>query len=54
MRLIFDPFRLLLISLASWFNQHQHGVIDHLKHWANSPLPNLMAVNGQRELSSFR
>jgi len=23
MRLVFDPFRLLLVSLAGWLNQHQ-------------------------------
>ena len=31
MRLTFDPFRLLLISLAGWLNQHQRDVIDYLQ-----------------------
>ena len=26
-----DPFRLLLISLAGWMNQHQLHVIDYLR-----------------------
>jgi len=31
MGLTLDPFRLLLISLASWVNQHQRDVIDYLE-----------------------
>jgi hypothetical protein len=31
MRLAFDPFRLLLISLAGWLNEHQQEVIDYLQ-----------------------
>src|ERR1700719_1153588 len=31
MRLAFDPFRLLLISLAGWLNQRQQDVIDYLQ-----------------------
>jgi len=31
MRLPLDPFRLLLISLAGWLNQHQRDVIDYLE-----------------------
>ncbi len=31
MRLTLDPFRLLLISLAGWLNQHQRDVIDYLQ-----------------------
>ena len=31
MRLTLDPFRLLLISLAGWLNQHQGDVIDYLQ-----------------------
>ena len=31
MRLGFDPFRLLLISLAGWLNQRQQDVIDYLQ-----------------------
>ena len=31
MRLTLDPFRLLLISLAGWLNQHQREVIDYLE-----------------------
>src|SRR5579863_4930723 len=31
MRLPLDPFRLLLISLAGWVNQHQRDVIDYLE-----------------------
>ena len=31
MRLAFDPFRLLLISLAGWLNQQQQDVIDYLQ-----------------------
>jgi hypothetical protein len=31
MSLTFDPFRLLLISLAGWVNQHQRDVIDYLE-----------------------
>src|SRR5262249_50227237 len=27
----FDPFRLLLISLAGWLNQHKQDVIDYLQ-----------------------
>ena len=29
--LTIDPFRLLLISLAGWLNQHQRDVIDYLQ-----------------------
>ena len=28
MRPALDPFRLLLISLAGWLNQHQQAIID--------------------------
>jgi hypothetical protein len=31
MRPAFDPFRLLLISLAGWLNQQQQDVIDYLQ-----------------------
>jgi len=31
MSLTLDPFRLLLISLAGWLNQHQRDVIDYLE-----------------------
>jgi hypothetical protein len=31
MRPAFDPFRLLLVSLAGWLNQHPHDVIDYLE-----------------------
>jgi hypothetical protein len=31
MRLILDPFRLLLISLAGCLSQHQADVIDYLQ-----------------------
>ena len=31
MRLTLDPFRVLLISLAGWLNQHQRDVIDYLE-----------------------
>ena len=31
MHLAFDPFRLWLISLAGWLNQHQQDVIDYLQ-----------------------
>jgi len=31
MRLVFDPFPLLLISLAGWLNQGQQDVIDYLQ-----------------------
>jgi putative transposase len=31
MRLAFDPFRLLLISLAGYLNQQQQVVIDYLQ-----------------------
>ncbi|HEY6290287.1 MAG TPA: IS3 family transposase [Terriglobia bacterium] len=31
MRLALDPFRLLLISLAGWLNQHQQDVVDYLQ-----------------------
>jgi hypothetical protein len=31
MRPMLDPFRLLLISLAGYFNQQQHDVIDYLQ-----------------------
>ena len=31
MRLTLDLFRLLLISLAGWLNQHQRDVIDYLQ-----------------------
>jgi putative transposase len=31
MRLMFDPFRLLLISLAGYLNQQQQDVIDYLQ-----------------------
>jgi hypothetical protein len=31
MRLPLDAFRLLLISLAGWLNQHQRDVIDYLQ-----------------------
>ena len=31
MRLTFDPFRLLLISLAGWLNRRQQDVIDYLQ-----------------------
>jgi putative transposase len=31
MRLACDPFRLLLVSLAGWLNQHQQDVIDYLQ-----------------------
>ncbi len=31
MRLAFDPFRLLLISLAGWLNHRQQDVIDYLQ-----------------------
>jgi hypothetical protein len=31
MRLALDPFRLLLVSLAGWLNQHQQDVIDYLQ-----------------------
>jgi putative transposase len=31
MRLTFDPFRLLLISLAGWMNQQQRDVIEYLQ-----------------------
>jgi len=31
MRLVFDPFRLLLISLAGWLNQQQQDIIDYLQ-----------------------
>jgi len=30
MSVTFDPFRLLLISLAGWVNQHQRDLIDYL------------------------
>src|SRR5215471_16697975 len=30
MRPALDPFRLLLVSLAGWLNQHQQDVIDYL------------------------
>src|SRR6516225_2826422 len=30
-RLALDPFRLLLISLAGWVNEHQQEVIDYLQ-----------------------
>jgi len=31
MSVTLDPFRLLLISLAGWLNQHQRDVIDYLE-----------------------
>jgi hypothetical protein len=31
MRVALDPFRLLLICLAGWFNQRQQDVIDYLQ-----------------------
>jgi hypothetical protein len=31
MSLTLDPFRLRLISLAGWLNQHQHVAIDYLE-----------------------
>ncbi len=31
MHLTFDPFRLLLISLAGWLNQQQQDAIDFLQ-----------------------
>jgi len=31
MRLALDPFRLVLISLAGWFNQQQQAVIEYLQ-----------------------
>jgi putative transposase len=31
MRLAFDPFRLLLISVAGWLNERQQDVIDYLQ-----------------------
>src|SRR5215469_13506237 len=31
MRRALDPFRLLLISLAGWLNEHQQDVIDYLQ-----------------------
>ena len=31
MSLTLDPYRLLLISLAGWLNQHQCDVIDYLE-----------------------
>lgn len=31
MRPALDPFRLLLISLAGWLNQHQQAIIDYLQ-----------------------
>ena len=31
MSLTLDPFRLLLISLAGWVNQHPRDVIDYLE-----------------------
>ena len=31
MKMAFDPFRLLLISLAGWLNQQQQDVIDYLQ-----------------------
>jgi len=31
MRLALDPFRLVLISLADWFNQQQQAVIEYLQ-----------------------
>ena len=31
MSLTLSPFRLLLIALAGWVNQHQRDVIDYLE-----------------------
>ena len=31
MRCTFDPFRLLLISVAGWLNQQQRDAIDYLR-----------------------
>jgi hypothetical protein len=31
MRATFDPFRLLLISIAGWLGQQQRDVIDYLQ-----------------------
>ena len=31
MRVAMDPFRLLLISLASWLNQRQQEALDYLQ-----------------------
>ncbi|MEK7408408.1 MAG: hypothetical protein AAB225_25325 [Acidobacteriota bacterium] len=31
MRRTFDPFRLLLVSIAGWLNQQQRDAIDYLR-----------------------
>ena len=45
MGLRFDPFRLLLISLAGWLNQQQQDVIDYLQE-ENHVLREQLEVSG--------
>jgi hypothetical protein len=48
MRRTFDPFRLLLISVAGWLGQQQRDAIDYLREATSAvgwrPRPRYLAV----------
>jgi hypothetical protein len=47
MRPTFDPFRLLLLSIADWLGQQQRDVIEiHLSQRVQRPLPNVQRIAG--------